>query len=132
MTDLSSDYVTSSIDDMGLLENFDYYFVGITYGKAPGNRILTAKGNEYYPHEFIHKLLPENKNRGYVIEEGLAMFLGTKMDPREYKDRISKLAYDLKKNSDKINFKSVVSQEVQFNRYQTALSGRSFNLRACF
>lgn len=116
-------YVTSSRDDMGLLENFDYYFVGITSGKALKDRILTAKGNEYYPHEFIHKLLPDNDNRGYVIEEGLAMFLGTKMDTVEYKDKLSKLAYDLKNKSDKINFKSVISQEVRFNGYQTAYPG---------
>jgi len=113
-------YVTSSIDDMGLLENFDYYFVGITTGKARKDMILTAKGNEYYPHEFVHKFLPENQNRGYVIEEGLAVFLGTKIIIEEYENLLSKLANDLKGSSDKINFKSVVAQEVKFNGYQTA------------
>lgn len=113
-------YVTNSIDDMGLLENFDYYFVGITTGKARENMILTAKGNEYYPHEFIHQLLPANQNRGYVIEEGLAVFLGTKKDEIEYENLLMKLASDLKISPDKINFMSVVSQEVKFNGYQTA------------
>ena len=113
-------YVTNSMDDMGLLENFDYYFVGITSGKAREGMILTAKGNEYYPHEFVHKLLPPNPDRGYLIEEGLAVFLGTKEDKAEYENLMHKLATDLKTNSGRINFKSVISQSVRFNGYQTA------------
>lgn len=113
-------YVTSSIDDMGLLENFDYYFVGITTGKAREGMILTAKGDEFYPHEFIHKLLPDNPTRGYVIEEGLAEYLGTKEDKTEYGNLMNKLATDLKTNSEKINFEATVSQSVRFNGYQTA------------
>jgi hypothetical protein len=106
---------------MGLLENFDYYFVGSTTGKAREGMILTAKGNEYYPHEFVHQLLPNNPLRGEVINEGLATFLGTKMDADEYKKmHLEKLAYDLKNTGEKVNFKSVVSQEVRFNGYQTA------------
>jgi hypothetical protein len=113
-------YVTHSVDDMGLLENFDYYFTGITTGKTRKNMILSAKGKEYYPHEFVHQLLPHNKNRGYLIEEGLAVFLGTKMDSKEYESLLKKLACDLKHSSDKINFTSLVSQKVVFNGYQTA------------
>lgn len=113
-------YVTSSVDDMGLLENFDYYFVGITTGKAREGIILTSKGNEYYPHELVHKLLPKNPNRSYLIEEGLAVFLGTKEDTVEYKKLLNKLATDLKIQPKKINFKSILSQSVRFNGYQTA------------
>ena len=113
-------YVTTSKDDMGLLENFDYYFVGITTGKAREGMILTAKGNEYYPHELVHKLIPTNPNRGIVIEEGAATFLGTKENKDEYTSLLLKLATDLKTNPEKINFKSVVSQTVRFNGYQTA------------
>ncbi len=113
-------YVTSAVDDMGLLENFDYYFVGITTGKAREGIILTSKGNEYYPHELVHKLLPKNPNRGYLIEEGLAVFLGTKEDKVEYKNLLNKLATDLKIHPEKINFKSILSQSVRFNGYQTA------------
>ncbi|SOE23808.1 hypothetical protein SAMN06298216_4189 [Spirosomataceae bacterium TFI 002] len=113
-------YVTSSKDDMGLLENFDYYFVGITSGKAREGMILTANGNENYPHEFVHKLLPINSQRGQVIEEGLAVYLGTKQNQQEYEKLMSKLAFDLNKKSDKVNFKSVLSQAVTYNGYQTA------------
>ncbi|WP_044212936.1 hypothetical protein [Flammeovirga sp. OC4] len=113
-------YVTNSIDDMGLLENFDFYFVGITTGKAREGMILTAKGNEYYPHEFVHKLLPENPNRGYIIEEGLAVYLGTRENKTEYVDLMNKLATNLKTSPKKINFKSIISQEVKYNGYPTA------------
>lgn len=118
--DSFSYYVTSSVDDMGLLENFDYYFVGITTGKAREKMLLTAKGNEFYPHEFVHKLLPPNQNRGYILEEGLATFLGTKQDQKEYETLMNKLATDLNENSEKINFNSVISQTIRFNGYQTA------------
>jgi hypothetical protein len=111
-------YVTSSTDDMGLLENFDYYFVGVTAGKAREGMIITAKGNEYYPHELVHKLLPFNPNRGTIIEEGLAVFLGTKEDQKEYDKVMNKLATDLYENPEKINFKSVLSQKMVFNDYQ--------------
>jgi hypothetical protein len=106
---------------MGLLENFDYYFVGSTNGKARENMIISSQGNEYYPHEFIHQLIPKNPDRSLVIEEGLATYLGTKMNASEYESAyLRKLAYDLKNNSKKINFESVISQEVRFNGYQTA------------
>lgn len=113
-------YLTNNIDDMGLLENFDYYFVGVTTGKAREFMILSAKGNENYPHEFVHKLLPTNENRGKVIDEGLAVFLGTKEDNDKYSKDLSELAVDLEKNSEKINFDSLISQKVRFNGYQTA------------
>lgn len=113
-------FVTSNIDDMGLLENFDYYFVGISTGKAREGMILTAKGNEHYPHEFVHKLLPVNENRGYVIEEGIATYLGTKQNKEEYEARMNKLATDLTGSAELINFESVLSQTVRFNGYQTA------------
>lgn len=111
-------YITNNIDEMGLLENFDYYFVGITTGKTRENMILTAKGSEYFPHEFVHKLLPQNPNRGKVIDEGLAVFLGTKTNLKEYSELLAKLNYDLIHNNQKINFKSVISQEVRYNGYQ--------------
>ena len=112
-------YLTDNIDDMGLLENFDYYFVGITTGKARGNIIFSAKGNEFYPHEFIHILLPENLKRGYLIEEGLAEFLGSKIEIDGYNELMKKLAQDIE-NNEKINFKSVVSRKIRYNGYQIA------------
>ncbi|MBW6483671.1 MAG: hypothetical protein K0B10_11505 [Vicingaceae bacterium] len=111
-------FLTDNIDEMGLLENFDYYFVGMTKGKAGNGKITSASGDAFYPHEFIHALLPENDKRGYIIDEGLAVFLGTKENLDEYNGIIKKLSADLK--AEKINFESVVSQKIRFNGYQTA------------
>lgn len=113
-------YITDNVDQMGLLENFDYYFVGITTGKVKGNMIWSAKRNEFYPHEFVHKLLPKNIKRGFVIEEGLAVFLGTKENQTEYQETLKKLAIDINENPEKFNFHSVISQQEPFNGYQTA------------
>jgi hypothetical protein len=113
-------FVTSSVDDLGLLENFDYYFVGVTTGKAREHMLMTSKGNEFYPHEIVHKLLPVNSKRGYVIEEGMAEFLGTRVDKDEYEARMKNLAVILKITSEKINFESVVSQREAYDGFQTA------------
>lgn len=113
-------YITNNPDDMGILENFDYYFVGITTGKAREGMILTSTGNENYPHEFIHKLIPQNRNRSYLIEEGLAVYLGTRENYEEYSKILNQLAHDVKQNRDIINFKSVISQSKKYNGYQTA------------
>lgn len=112
-------FLTDNIDEMGLLENFDYYFVGMTKGKSYENgKILSANGDEFYPHEFIHALLPKNKKRGYIINEGLAVFLGTKKNSVEYNSLIAKLSNDV--TLKKVNFESVVSQKIRFTNYQTA------------
>ncbi|MCH2198193.1 MAG: hypothetical protein MK081_05380 [Flavobacteriales bacterium] len=113
-------FITNSIDDMGLLENFDYYFVGVTGGKAREGMILTAKGNEFYPHELVHQLLPMNKNRGYLIEEGLAVFLGTREDMNEFEQLMGMLATDLVRDPLRFNFETLISQTTQYNGYRTA------------
>lgn len=113
-------YITDNVDDMGLLENFDFVFVGITTGKTGNGFILSAKANEYYPHEFVHKLLPKNINRSMLIDEGLAVFLGTKMDEHAYFNTMVKLATDLREEEEKFNFMSIVSQKERYHGYQTA------------
>lgn len=112
-------YICNSIDQMGLLENFDYYFVGITTGKAREGMILSSKGNEFYPHEFIHQILAENKNRNPVIEEGLAVYLGTREDSVAYHLLMSKLANDIESKKE-ANFDLILSQKVKYLGYPTA------------
>ena len=116
-------YLTDNVDQLGLLENFDYFFTGLTKGKVRNAAIFSANGNEFYPHEVIHKILPENPKRGYVIEEGFAMFLGTKMDSSKYASDLERLTKDLKTNPETINFESVLTQKVAYNGYQTAYPG---------
>lgn len=115
-------YLANGVDDMGELENFDYYFTGITTGKAREGMILSSKGDEFYPHEFIHKLLPINTNRGQVIEEGLATFLGTKEDVEEYLPMIQNLAKDYNKR-ESFTLENILNNQTAWNGYPVAYPG---------
>jgi hypothetical protein len=66
-------YITDSGDELGKLLNFDFYFAGYTTGIGMNdNRILfSGMGSEYYPHEFIHLIVP-TQDRHWIIEEGFA------------------------------------------------------------
>jgi hypothetical protein len=115
-------YIANGIDEMGKLENFDYYFTTITTGKAREGMILSSKKDEFYPHEFIHKLLPENENRGPVIEEGVATFLGTKEDLSKYLSVMKKLANDYN-NVETYSLKNVLNNQTKWNSYPVAYPG---------
>ena len=115
-------YLANGKDEMGELENFDYYFTGITTGKAREGMILSSKKDEFYPHEFIHKLLPQNENRGHVMEEGLATFLGTKEDLDEYLPMMQKLARDYQTIAS-YSIKNILNNETEWNGYPVAYPG---------
>lgn len=78
-------YLCPNIDHLGLLQNFSYYFAGITTGITKLNKfIMTTKG-EFHAHEIVHLVLPQNANRNFMLEEGLAEYFGTKrIDPKNY------------------------------------------------
>ena len=115
-------YLASGVDEMGELENFDYYFTGITTGKAREGMILSSKGDEFYPHELIHKLLPINENRGHVIEEGLATFLGTKEKLDEYSSMMQKLAQDFNRRAS-YSLENILNNQTEWNGYPVAYPG---------
>jgi len=115
-------YLANGVDEMGELENFDYYFAGITTGKSRENMILSSKGNEFYPHEFIHQLLPINENRGHVIEEGLATFLGTKEDIKDYRSKMKQLAKDFNKRAS-YSIENILNNQTEWNGYPSAYPG---------
>lgn len=112
-------YLANGIDGMGELENFDYIFSGVTTGKSKEGMILSSKGDEFYPHEFIHKILPVNENRGDVIEEGLATFLGTKENREEYLSMMQKLANDFNERAT-YTLENILNDQVAWNGYQVA------------
>ncbi len=115
-------YLANDVDEMGLLENFDFYFTGITTGKAREGMILSSTNNEFYPHEFIHKLLPENPDRGHVIEEGVATFLGTKEDAEAYAKTMKKLADDFNK-VETFTLENILNNQTKWNGYPVAYPG---------
>ena len=112
-------YLAANVDQMGELENFDYYFAGITTGKAREGMILASRGDEFYPHEFVHKLLKDNPKRGYIIEEGLATFLGTREDKEEYNRVMRRLAGDYLV-TESYTFEEVYSNRTMWRGYPVA------------
>jgi hypothetical protein len=111
-------YMASDVDEMGELENFDYFFTGITTGKTMEGRILSSKGDEFYPHEFIHAILPDNISRGKAIDEGLATFLGTKEDSDEYFSVMNRLANDFNKRAT-YSLENLLNNQAAWNGYPT-------------
>ncbi len=70
-------YITKSGDELGKLLNFDFSFAGYTTGVGMNeNRILlSGLDSEFYPHEFIHLIVPNTSRHGF-IEEGFATWKG--------------------------------------------------------
>jgi len=102
-------YVTSNPDKLGELLGFDFFFVGYTTGMAwKRKRILfSGIGEEFYPHEFMHLILPE-ANRHKIIEEGMATWQGGAND-KTFNENAKILAFEISKN-DSITFSKILKQ----------------------
>ena len=70
-------YITNSGDELGKLLNFDFSFAGYNTGIGlnENRMLLSGLGSEFYPHEFIHLIVP-NIDRHSLIEEGFATWKG--------------------------------------------------------
>ncbi|AMS27440.1 hypothetical protein AEM51_10840 [Bacteroidetes bacterium UKL13-3] len=123
LNDTFSFYLSDNPDEMGLLFGYEFYYLNYTTGLTTKwlNQIFSAKGNEFYPHEFMHIILKGigNDSRNYLIEEGLACFLGEFNTPR-YKSRISKLSKDYLVNKPTYDLESLVLNKAENNGYQSA------------
>jgi hypothetical protein len=103
-------YVTKSPDELGLLLGLEYVFAGIAYGKALYDERILLGGfdSEYYPHEFVHFITPNNKNRNDLIEEGFATWLGGSQN-KSFTENIDVLAKELFK-SDTISLNHILNK----------------------
>jgi hypothetical protein len=70
-------YITKSGDELGKLLNFDFSFAGYTtgIGMNENRMLLSGLGSEFYPHEFIHLIVPDIDRHG-LMEEGFATWKG--------------------------------------------------------
>jgi hypothetical protein len=70
-------YITHSGDELGRLLNFDFFFAGYTTGVGLNDKriLISGMGSEYYPHEFVHMIVPK-RERHPMIEEGIATWKG--------------------------------------------------------
>jgi len=109
-------YITSKPDKMGRLLGFDFFFVGYATGMSwkRERMLFTGKGSEWYPHEFVHLILPE-KNRHFMIEEGFATWQGGSRG-KTFKENAAILAR-------KLNQKDTIT----FNDILTRKWGRKYN-----
>ncbi len=103
-------YVTGSGDELGKLLNFDFYGAGYTTGIGMNaNRILLGGfGSEYYPHEFVHLIVPKF-DRHWIIEEGFATWNGGAME-KTFEERTKILASQIAIN-DTITFQDILNKK---------------------
>ena len=103
-------YITKNGDELGKLLNFDFYFAGYTTGIGMNdNRILlSGLGSEYYPHEFIHLIVPTFE-RHSLIEEGFATWKGGQ-GGKTFEESAKLFANELFKN-DTVSFSDVLNKK---------------------
>ena len=107
-------YITPDSDEMGKILNFDYWLSHSTGRAFPAFRELyTAFGGASYPHEFVHLLFPPSQpgKRAFIINEGLATWLGGPSQNETFEEALLKLSNDLKE-------KEVTLDDIINNRYR--------------
>ncbi|HEY4650165.1 MAG TPA: hypothetical protein VIG72_02075 [Pontibacter sp.] len=72
-------YVADGVHEVGRLLGYDHYIYGFAYGKTIENIIISGNGTVYYPHELVHQFSNNHPERGGIIEEGFATWLGGSM-----------------------------------------------------
>lgn len=103
-------YITENGDDLGKLLNFDFFFAGYTTGIAMNDNrmLLGGNGSEYYPHEFVHLIVPKF-DRHQLIEEGFATWKGGQAG-KTFEESAKILANELSKN-DSITFSDILNRK---------------------
>jgi hypothetical protein len=103
-------YITHSGDEMGKLLNFEFFFAGYTTGLGMhANRMLfSGLGSEYYPHEFVHLIVPAF-DRHSLIEEGFATWQGGQGE-LSFEASAKRLAHELAAN-DTVTLADVVEKK---------------------
>jgi hypothetical protein len=103
-------YITQSGDELGRLLNFDFFFAGYTTGIVLNEKRMLLSGfdSEYYPHEFIHLLVP-NFKRHSLIEEGFATWKGGQ-GGKTFEESAKLFANELAQN-DTVTFLDVLNRK---------------------
>ena len=103
-------YITKSGDELGQLINFEFFFAGYTTGMAMYDKriLFSGLGSEWYPHEFIHLIVPD-KERHDMINEGFATWKGGAMG-KSFEERAKILATEIATN-DTITFLDILNKK---------------------
>ena len=117
--------ITDKVDNMGLLFGYEFFYQNYTTGMTDPymNRIYSAKGNEFYPHEFVHMILKGNikGDLNYILQEGLSCFLG-ELSTEKYDNWFYYLADDYLKNKPTYTLHHLLTNTSEYNGYSTAYS----------
>jgi len=103
-------YITNSGDELGQLINFDFFFAGYTAGIGMNDNrmLLSGSCSEFYPHEFIHLIVPKFVRHG-IIEEGFATWKGGQGE-KTFEESVKYFANELAKN-DTVTFYDVLHRK---------------------
>lgn len=116
-------FICDNTDEMGLLFGYEFYYLNYTTGLTVKWRkeIYSSKKSEFYPHEFMHMLFSSinNDSINYIIEEGLACYLG-ELHTEKYKTQIINLSKDYIQNRPSYTFDNLLTNSTDWNGYQTA------------
>lgn len=118
-------YITDSGDELGRLFNFEFYFAGYTtgVGRNESRMLLSGIGSEYYPHEFVHMIVPKYE-RHWMIEEGFATWKGGTMG-KTFNEQAAIMANELAK-SDSVTFIDVLNKQWGWQYSAFYVSGAVF------
>lgn len=114
-------YLAESTNQMGELLGFGFFGGGVTTGvSSVGNGYIMSSETAFHAHEFVHFAFASNKiKRNFLIEEGVADFLGSRIyDKESYEENMKKLINDIK-NDDTYTIESLISmnENVSWNNY---------------
>lgn len=113
-------YIAPNSEELGRLLNFDFFYAGYTTGITLTEKRLLLSGlnSEYYPHEFVHLIVPKY-DRHKIIEEGFATWKGGQ-DGKSFEESAKVLANALAKQSG-IPFMDVVDKKwgFEYNGFYT-------------
>jgi hypothetical protein len=116
-------YICDNPDELGLLHGFEYYYLNYATGMTNMNlhQIYSSKGNEFYPHEFVHMILNgiTDDSMCYIIAEGFACFFGELNTPK-YDWQIASLAKDYIANKTTYALDNLLNLSTENNSYPTA------------
>lgn len=116
-------YICDNPDKMGILFGYEFYNQNYTTGltRLFKKQIFSAKGNEYYPHEFMHMLLINSfkDTLDYMLQEGLCCFLGEN-NTQKYEYAFIYLANDYLNDMPSFTFSNLLTNSANSNGYNTA------------
>ena len=72
-------YIVNGGHEVGQLLGYDHYIYGYAEGKGINNIVISGRFEANYLHELVHQLMPKNKERNWLVNEGIPVWLAGSM-----------------------------------------------------